>query len=102
MEPYTRHLIFGGQPHGLNSACTVRRIKMSSSKGKQPKLSAFFLKKDPSTSGTGVAQGDHAGELSTVQSEEQDDKLKIHYQIQIQNSNSNSKSLYLRKYTDIC
>ena len=80
MEPYTRHLIFGGQSHGLSSACTARRIKkMSNSKGKQPKLSAFFVKKDPSTSGTGVVQGDHAGEPSAVHSEQQDDKLKIHY-----------------------
>ena len=39
----------------------------------------FFVKTDPSTSGTGVVQGDHAGEPSAVHSEEQDDKLKIHY-----------------------
>ena len=52
---------------------------MSNSKGKQPKLSAFFVKKDPSTSGTGVVQGDHAGEPSAVHCKEQDDKLKIHY-----------------------
>ena len=54
---------------------------MSNSKGKQPKLSAFFVKKDPNTSGTGVVQGDHAGEPSAVHSEEQDDKLKIHYPV---------------------
>ena len=54
---------------------------MSNSKGKQPKLSAFFVKKDPNTSGTGVVQGDHGGEPSAVHSEEQDDKLKIHYPI---------------------
>ena len=43
MEPYTRHLIFGGVSHGLSSACTARRIKkMSNSKGEQTKLSALF------------------------------------------------------------
>ena len=77
MEPYTRHLIFGGQSHGLSSACTARRIKkMSNSKGKQPKLSAFYVKKG---SVYGVVQGDHAGEPSAVHNKEQDDKLKLHY-----------------------
>ena len=52
---------------------------MSNSEGKQPKLSAFFVKKDPSTCGTGVVQGDHAGEPFAVHSKEQDDKLNIHY-----------------------
>ena len=69
MEPHTRHLIFGGQRHGLSSV-----LKMSNSKSKQPKLSAFFVKKDPSTSGTGVVQGDHTGEPSAVHNEVQDDK----------------------------
>ena len=39
----------------------------------------FSLKKYPSTSGTGIVQGDHAGESSAVHSEDQDDKLKLHY-----------------------
>ena len=49
---------------------------MSNSKGKQPKLSAFYVKKG---SLYGVVQGDHAGEPSAVHNKEQDDKLKLHY-----------------------
>ena len=77
MEPHTRHLIFGGQSHGLSSACTARRIKKCLTL--KVNNQNFFVKKDPSTSGIGVVQGDHAGEPSAVHSKEQYDKLKIHY-----------------------
>ena len=79
MWNHLRDICYSGECHtGL--AQRARRIqKISNSKGEQIKLGAFFVKKDPSTSGTGVVQSDHAGEPSAVHSEEQDDKLKIHY-----------------------
>ena len=82
MEPYMRHLIFGGQSHGLSTSVvhsathSKQRLTL---KANNQSLVPFFVKKDPSTSGTGVVQGDHAGEPSAVHCKEQDDKLKIHY-----------------------
>ena len=47
MEPYTKHLIFGGQSHGLSSACTARRIQkcltLKVNNQSAPRYSAQFL-----------------------------------------------------------